>query len=172
MSNSDEVLWKASQILDKHRIGESASQAFNNAYKFWSTSEVAFTSGERNPGRFGHLEKWVRVRAKGQDLILGCTTFHKSSWDGGIAPPSYEADAYVYTIEGDLVLHTVAHEFGGVIKVSTDPDSIKQLKAGPGLQVLGWSIEKLVEHSDKSDRARAKAEVDERASNIDLGEYE
>ena len=185
MTKDDEVLNKASEILSKFNVGESIVLLVDQWWKYQSTPDVEFMHGKWEKTADGefiecdekqkvpeNLNTYTIVKMNGEELIVGCSSFHSSS-----APDNYDeyADAYVY-YDGDLVLHAGAtkhhNDWGSVIRVDTYPFSIKVFKAGPWLERIGKCVEALESDHRAREEEKRQAKVAEQTSKIDLGDYE
>jgi len=172
VTNNEDILQRASELLEKFRIAEIFVALLEEQFRFESTSSVEFTRYLSTVEVNDDLKKSVTLTCDGHEIVLGFTDFR-----GSYAPDdaSSYAEAYAYYDEG-LVLHTTATkdytDYGSIIKVMIYPLSLKAFKAGPWLELLGRCYDELVEASKKKNEDTRQKEMAEQVSNIDLGDYE
>lgn len=169
MDNNDEVLEKACDILRDHRV-DMLILAIVNGW-FEPTPTVSYSGKVGAAGR-QEITKGATIKSDGHELIVGFTKFENRFWD---EDGSRDGEALIY-FDGDLVLRTSADEYpdeyGGSVSVSIRPAALKAFKAGPWLKLLGQCHQVLDEaHKQRLEKKR-NAEVADRASSIDLGDYD
>ena len=172
MTDNDDVLERASKILEKFNIGEIFVELIDGSYKFKSTQTTKFADNKTDVRVNDAIESAVILTHDGHEIILGYSDFR-----GSYAPDdmSFYADAYVY-FDKELVLHTGASkdygEYADTTRVMTYAFSLKSFKAGPWMELLGRCRDELVGDSKQREEKKRQAEVAKQASNIDLGDYE
>lgn len=169
MSNNNEALEKASDILKDHRV-DKLILALVNGW-FAPTPTVSYSGKIGAAGR-EEITKGATIKSDGHELIVGFTKFETRYWD---EDRSRDGEALIY-FDGDLVLRTSADEYpdeyGDRLSVSIRPYALKAFKAGPWLKLLGQCHQVLDKAHKQRLEEKRNAEATDRASNIDLGDYE
>ena len=172
MTADDEVLERASKILEKFHIGEIFVELVNQRFRFESTQSVEFVKDITDVNVNDDIKNGVVLVLNGHEIILGFSDFRASA-----APDisTFYADAYVY-FDKELVLHTGASKdyerYGDTTSVMTHASLLKAFKAGPWLELLEKCRDELVDDHNQREEKKRQAEVAKQASNIDLGDYE
>ena len=172
MTDSEEILQRASKILEEHKTGIVLEWFFNSSYQFTSTPGLKF---EKHPSfKFKFPERiadGVRVSNAENAITIVRPYFEASYFDD--APQSH-GEVYVYFQE-QLVLQLSATEkhgtYGSRISVSTYPFSIKAMIAGPWMKLLPEYYDHLSKNKQRREDEKAEVEKRLKAEKIQLDGY-
>jgi hypothetical protein len=135
--DGNEVVRRATEILNKYQIGKNFSELVEKSYKLKSTSTVGFSTDSRNLSQY-KIAQAVTISRSEQKLILGVGELESGSLPDG---DFYSiAEVFVY-FDKKLVLHTSAHQdiddYGrSSMSILISPGRLKAFKAGPWLALL------------------------------------
>ena len=178
MTESEEILQRASKILEEHRTGAALGWFFNGSREFTSTPELKF---ERHPSFKFDLQYQIAdgFRLSNAENVI---TIVRPDFRAGYEDPcsksteSYSyGEVYVYFQE-QLVLQlsariTHSYMYGNKMIVRTSPNDIEAMIAGPWIKLLPEYYDHLSKDNDR--RKHEKAEVEKRlkAQKVQLDGY-
>ena len=175
MTDSEEILKRASKILEEHRTGAALGWFFNGSHEFTSTPELKF---ERHPSFKFDLQYQIAdgFRLSNAENVITIVRPGFNSGDpfhlkAGEAQRSY-GEVYVYFQE-QLVLQlsariTHSYMYGDHMIVSTSPDDIEAMIAGPWIKLLPEYYDHLSKDNERRKHEKAEVEKRLRAEKVQL----
>ena len=170
MSKDEEILQKASDLLVSHRVKEIADDLLNNSYKFNSTPSLTFANCTDLKCVDGEV-RGVTLIYEDNELSIITTKFKSVALPDG----SHTYADGIISFNSELVLKVGVSkdydEYGGYIDFSVYPHSIKSMKAGPWLEMLGSCYDILIVDIKRREEEERSEKDQIQASNINLDDY-